>query len=383
MIVSAYKTRATVNGDLPEDIAKTAKLTDQILGQMVARDAALNEEWDYISRQEPLAEFMKITLELPDNIASRNTSDAMRIYREKAIEVFGTDDPNVFADAGNLNNVLDIYSEKAAESGMRNSKISANLRTAETILKFSFSEKDVVDKDSVAAAETAEIDAGWYSIMGQTGVPRFLQTALNVETALEPDQTFDELTIDEQLAIYKEKAVELFDTADLNELTGPYQMSTVSDAYRTNAEAAGESEFFVTYYSQIAERELNGLFQSDENDAEQEFEDALEKLRTMNDEDKGPSASSQWFTIMGQQAMTDFMQVALGLPKEVTQMDIDKAVEIYKRKAQEVLGTDKPSEFIAGDKMDDLVNRYLTRSQMNDINSGYSSGSAALMMLRS
>ncbi|MFP3548106.1 hypothetical protein SB748_32505, partial [Rhizobium sp. SIMBA_035] len=73
---------------------------------------------------------------------------------------------------------------------------------------------------------------------------------------------------------------------------------------------------------------------------------------------------------MGQQAMTDFMQVALGLPKEVTQMDIDKAVEVYKRKAQEVLGTDKPSEFIAGDKMDDLVNRYLTRAQMNDINSG-------------
>lgn len=383
VLVAAYKTRATVDGDLPEDIAKTAQLADQILGQMVARDAALNEEWDYISRQEPLVEFMKVTLELPDNIESLKTSDAMRVYREKAIEVFGTDDPNVFADAGNLDNILDIYREKAAESGMRNGEISANLRTAETILKFSFSENDVVDDDSLAASETAKIDAGWYSIMGQTGVPRFLQTALDVNTALAPDQTFDELTIEEQLAIYKDKAVELFETDDLSELTGPYQMSTLSDAYRTNAEAAGESEFFITYYSQIAERELNGLFQSDESDADQEFEDALEELRTMNDEDKGPSASSQWFTIMGQQAMTDFMQVALGLPKEVTQMDIDKAVDVYKRKAQEVLGTDKPSEFIAGDKMDDLVNRYLTRAQMNDINSGYSSGSAALMMLRS
>ena len=64
-------------------------------------------------------------------------------------------------------------------------------------------------------------------------------------------------------------------------------------------------------------------------------------------------------------------------------MDIDQAVGVYRRKAEQVLGTDKPSEFISRDKMDELVNMYLTRSQMNNISSGYSSGSAALMMLRS
>ena len=381
-IISAFKTRATVNGDDAAETAKTAELSEHILDQMISRDAALNEEWDFISRQEPLAEFMKTALELPDDIATRETSEAMRIYREKAIEAFGSDDPNVFASAANLDATLEVYRENATNAGLSSSEISSNLRTAETILKFSYNQGDAIDGGDADAAATAEIDAGWYSVMGQTGVPRFLNTALDVSSALAPGEIFSDLTIDEQLTIYKDKAVELFGTADLKELTGPYQIGAVNDAYRTNAEAAGESEFFITYYSDIAERELNTLFQSDDTDAEKAFEEALEELRTMNDEDNGPSANSQWFTIMGQQAMTDFMQVALGLPKEVGQMDIDQAVEVYKRKAQQVLGTDKPSEFISGDKMDELVNMYLTRSQMNNLSSGYSSGSAALMMLR-
>jgi hypothetical protein len=381
-IISAFKTRATVNGDDAAETAKTAELSEHILDQMISRDAALNEEWDFISRQEPLAEFMKTALELPDDIATRETSEAMRIYREKAIEAFGTDDPNVFASAANLDATLEVYRENATNAGLSSSEISSNLRTAETILKFSYNQGDAIDGGDADAAATAEIDAGWYSVMGQTGVPRFLNTALDVSSALAPGEIFSDLTIDEQLTIYKDKAVELFGTADLKELTGPYQIGAVNDAYRTNAEAAGESEFFITYYSDIAERELNTLFQSNDTDAEKAFEEALEELRTMNDEDNGPSANSQWFTIMGQQAMTDFMQVALGLPKEVGQMDIDQAVEVYKRKAQQVLGTDKPSEFISGDKMDELVNMYLTRSQMNNLSSGYSSGSAALMMLR-
>ncbi|KUP94750.1 DUF1217 domain-containing protein [Tritonibacter horizontis] len=389
-VLSAYRSRATVAGETSADIAKTSDLSERILDQLVARGSALNEEWDFISRQEPLADFMKIALDLPDDIANRDTSEAMRIYREKAIEIFGTDDPNVFANDANVDEVLSIYREKASESGMRNSEISSNVRTVETILKFTYGDEDAITNDSPEQI-TAEIDAGWFSVMGQTGVPRFLNTALDVNGAvddliaagdLEAGSTFDGLSIDEKLSIYKDKATELFGTDDLKELTGPYQIGIVSDTYRTNAAANGESSFFINYYAQIAERELDVLFQSDDTDAEQAFEEALERLRTMNDEDDGPSANSQWFTIMGQQAMTDFMQVALGLPKEVGQMDIDQAVEVYKRKAEQVLGTDKPSEFISGDKMDDLVNLYLTRSQMRSIGSGYSSGSAALMMLR-
>ncbi|OIQ28200.1 MAG: hypothetical protein BM562_13250 [Alphaproteobacteria bacterium MedPE-SWcel] len=390
VVLSAYKTRATVDGDPSDEITATADLSERILDQMVSRDSALNEEWTYIARQEPLAEFMKVALELPDDIADRDTSEAMRLYREKAIEAFGTDDPNVFASSENMDDILDVYREKAADSGMRNSEISANVGTVETILKFSYGEEDTV-ADTSSEQDIAAIDAGWFSTMGQSGVPRFLKTALDVDAAvadlvaqseLDAGSTFDTLTIDQQLAIYKDQAVELFGTDDLRELTGPYQIGLVTDAYRANAAAEGESEFFMTYYAQIAERELDILFQSDDTDAEQAFEDALEELRTMNDEDDGPSATSQWFTIMGQQAMTDFMQVALGLPSEIGQMDIDQAVEVYKRKAEDILGTDKPSEFIAGDKMDDLVNMYLTRAQMKSISSGYSSGNAALMMLR-
>ncbi|WP_254868467.1 DUF1217 domain-containing protein [Phaeobacter sp. HF9A] len=379
--IGVYKSRATIDGVPAEEVTRTATLAGNVLDQMVSRDAALNEEWDFISRQQPLADFMDIALGLPDDIDRRDTSEAMRIYREKAIEAFGTDDPNIFANGSNLDATLDVFREKAAETGMSNSEISSTLRTAETILKFSYSEKtNTVEAD--AAAKAAEVDAGWYTIMGQTGVPRFLNTALDVNSALDAGEIFSDLTPDEQLEIYKEQAVAIFGSDDLSKLTSTYEIGSLKDAYRTNAEAAGESEFFITYYAQIAERELNTLFQSDETDTEAEFEKALEKLRSMNDDDEGPSANSEWFTIMGQQAMTDFMQVALGLPKEVGQMDVDRAVEVYKRKSIQVLGTDKPSEFIAQGKMDDLVNLYLTRSQLNSRSSGFSSGNAALMMLR-
>lgn len=382
--LATYKTRATVNGETSSTITKTMALTENILDQVVARDAALNEEWDFISRQEPLANFMKIALELPDNMDSRDTSEQMRIYREKAIKAFGTDDPNVFASGSKLDETLEVYRENALASGMSSREVTSSLRTVETILKFSFSGNDAPSAEETAAAKAAEVDAGWYTVMGQAGVPKVLKTALDVNSALEAGQVFDQLSIEEQLEIYKTRAFEVFGTSDLEELTDPYMMGPVMEAYKTNARAGGESEFFITYYAQIAERELNSLFQDEGIDEEAAFEEALERLKKMHEDDEGPSANSQWFTVMGQQAMTEFMQTALGLPKEVGQMDIDQAVEVYKRKAKEVLGTDKPSEMIAAGKMDELVNLYLTRSQMNTYNGGgYSSGSAALMMLRS
>ncbi len=382
--LATYKTRATVNGETSSTITKTMALTENILDQVVARDAALNEEWDFISRQEPLANFMKIALELPDNMDSRDTSEQMRIYREKAIKAFGTDDPNVFASGSKLDETLEVYRENALASGMSSREVTSSLRTVETILKFSFSGNDAPSAEETAAAKAAEVDAGWYTVMGQAGVPKVLKTALDVNSALEADQVFDQLSLEEQLEIYKTRAFEVFGTSDLEELTDPYMMGPVMEAYKTNAQAEGESAFFITYYAQIAERELNSLFQDEGIDEEAAFEEALERLKKMHEDDEGPSANSQWFTVMGQQAMTEFMQTALGLPKEVGQMDIDQAVEVYKRKAKEVLGTDKPSEMIAAGKMDELVNLYLTRSQMNTYNGGgYSSGSAALMMLRS
>ncbi|MFP3367525.1 hypothetical protein R0J93_28205, partial [Pseudoalteromonas sp. SIMBA_148] len=78
------------------------------------------------------------------------------------------------------------------------SEISGNLRTVETILKFSFGKEDAVDGGDTDAANTAAVDAGWYSIMGQTGVPRFLNTALDVSSGLEPGETFEALTVEEQ-----------------------------------------------------------------------------------------------------------------------------------------------------------------------------------------
>ncbi|WIY26744.1 DUF1217 domain-containing protein [Parasedimentitalea psychrophila] len=97
----------------------------------------------------------------------------------------------------------------------------------------------------------------------------------------------------------------------------------------------------------------------------------------------GTSTDTQWFNIMGQSALREMFEVALGLPESLSQIDLDQQLEAFKSRAESIFGTDNVSDFSDPDLMDKLVNTYLAREQLKDFDASQSSGATALMLLQS
>ncbi len=90
---------------------------------------------------------------------------------------------------------------------------------------------------------------------------------------------------------------------------------------------------------------------------------------------------AQWFRVMGQPPLRQFMETALGLPSSIGQIDIDRQLEIFQDKARQSFDTDDLSALVEPQKLEDLTNAYLARAQINSFGSTASSGSIALALL--
>ena len=97
----------------------------------------------------------------------------------------------------------------------------------------------------------------------------------------------------------------------------------------------------------------------------------------------GSSVNTQWFNVMGQSALREMFEVALGLPKSLSQIDLDQQLETFKSRSERLFGTDDISDFSDPDLMKKLVNTYLAREQLTSFDLSQSSGATALMLLRS
>jgi len=98
--------------------------------------------------------------------------------------------------------------------------------------------------------------------------------------------------------------------------------------------------------------------------------------------DDGSSVDTQWFNVMGQSALREMFEVALGLPDSLSQIDLDQQLETFKSKSESVFGTDDISDFADPELMDKLVITYLAREQLVGFNASQSSASTALMLLQ-
>lgn len=96
----------------------------------------------------------------------------------------------------------------------------------------------------------------------------------------------------------------------------------------------------------------------------------------------GPTINAQWYNIIGQPQLADMMKVALNLPSETDLIDVDQQVEVYKEAAQRYLGTDDLTEFADPEKMDDLITKYLARSEIAALGSSLSPAATALSLLQ-
>lgn len=96
-----------------------------------------------------------------------------------------------------------------------------------------------------------------------------------------------------------------------------------------------------------------------------------------------PSVNTQWYNIIGQPQLQSMMQVALGLPENIAQTDIDQQVKAFREASERFFGTDDLSTFSDPDQMKKLVNIYLARADIAAFGGVSSPGAAALTLLQS
>lgn len=93
------------------------------------------------------------------------------------------------------------------------------------------------------------------------------------------------------------------------------------------------------------------------------------------------SENAKWFSILGQPPLRAMFETALGLPAQVGQVDIDQQVEIFKDRAQSVLGTSDVAEMNDPELIERLTNLYLARDLAASFNATTGSASIALQLL--
>ena len=364
-VTALFTAQARREGTMSSDeISEAAELSGRLLSAMVAEESAVNEVWSDLLDNSQSREFFQVALNVSD-LSTIDSTAAIELVKRKAADIFGSDDPRVFATGRERDATMEIYRTAAQDQGLSDGDISRTVSVTSSIF-------NIVVPDDASANTDAAVDAKWLAVMGQGVLPSFFETAFQLPS------NFDDQPIDDQLTAYKNQGLALFGTNDPEEILNSFNTDNIFSIYRTNAEAAGELPALVTYTENLARGELEKLFPAEE---EQDIDTLLDDIFG-EEEDRTSDIDTMWFTIMGQEALTDFMQAALGLPEEVGQMDIDIALDVYKNRAQQVLGSDDPSVFANSENMQGLIDRYLATSQIGGSAGGSSSNSAVLSLFR-
>lgn len=125
-------------------------------------------------------------------------------------------------------------------------------------------------------------------------------------------------------------------------------------------------------------------FESAVGDQDETMRIALFAQRELNTIiDEGGSEDTQWFNILGSPPLRQMFETAFGLPSQVSQLDLDKQLEIFRSRAASVLGASEIQQFSEPEQLDQLTNLYLARSQISAFAISNSSASNALVLLQS
>lgn len=95
----------------------------------------------------------------------------------------------------------------------------------------------------------------------------------------------------------------------------------------------------------------------------------------------GTSDTTKWLKVMGNAPLREVFETALGLPSSFSQLDLDQQLEIFRDRAESQLGSDQIAQFSDPEQVTKLVQRYLLRSQVEDIQAA-SGSNVALSLLQ-
>ncbi|WP_407493730.1 DUF1217 domain-containing protein [Pseudooceanicola sp. MF1-13] len=91
--------------------------------------------------------------------------------------------------------------------------------------------------------------------------------------------------------------------------------------------------------------------------------------------------TTKWLKVMGNAPLRQVFETALGLPSSFSQLDLDQQMEIFRDRADRQLGSGDIAQFSDPEQVSKLVQRFLLRSQVADIQAS-SSSNVALSLLQ-
>jgi hypothetical protein len=97
---------------------------------------------------------------------------------------------------------------------------------------------------------------------------------------------------------------------------------------------------------------------------------------------RNSSDETKWFTIMGSPPLRQVFEKALGLPKSFAALDLDQQLSTLREKTMRSFGSPDVAQFSRPEKVEDLVRRFLVRSDALASFSTTSSGAVALTLLQ-
>ena len=96
------------------------------------------------------------------------------------------------------------------------------------------------------------------------------------------------------------------------------------------------------------------------------------------------SNDAKWFNVMANSPVRNVIQTALGLPVSFASLDLDQQLGEFKSRSQKVFGTANVIDLSTPENVEEIIDRFLTRSQIEELASSSLSGaSVALALLQS
>ena len=110
---------------------------------------------------------------------------------------------------------------------------------------------------------------------------------------------------------------------------------------------------------------------------------ALEFKRTIGEYAASSSPDAAWFSIMGNTPLRTVFETAYGLPSSFATLDIERQKEDLADLTQRNFGDDTVAAFLDPANVDEMINRFLARAQINTGPTSGTPGFAALSLLQS
>jgi hypothetical protein len=159
--------------------------------------------------------------------------------------------------------------------------------------------------------------------------------------------------------------------------------------YRAFSSAFGFGDFGTprTQLSDFAETTLTAYkarqFESAVGTQNEDLRLALNATRELGSiASRNSSEDTKWFTILGSAPLRQVFEKALGLPTSFAAIDLDQQLSTLRDKTEKAFGSPDISQFSEPEVLEDLIRKFLIRSEAMASFSATSPGSIALSLLQ-